>query len=307
MEAQSAAPPGLPSGLPEVDGVSHRWLDAGGLRMHLAEAGPPDAAPILLLHGWPQHWYEWRGLVLRLGDDRRLLMPDLRGLGWTDAPPDGYLKEEMTEDVVRLLDALDLEQVDVIGHDWGGYIGFLLAILHPDRVRRYLALNIIHPWLRMPRSGSELLRRWSEIPRLSYQLPIIMPGLNRRVIGHPAFIPRFLKASAVHRDAWTEEDFEAFRVPLRDPARQRASAAIYRAFLGRELLPLIRGRYREHRLRATTLLLFGVRDMAMTPDQLRGFESYADNMRLELVEDSGHFIAEEKPVLVASRARDLFV
>jgi pimeloyl-ACP methyl ester carboxylesterase len=304
MEAQSAAP----SGLPEVEGVSHRWLDVGGLRMHLAEAGPPDdSPPILLLHGWPQHWYEWRHLIPRLAGERRLLMPDLRGLGWTDAPPSGYLKEEMAEDVVRLLDALELDRVDLIGHDWGGYIGFLLGILHPARVRRYIALNIIHPWIRGPRSGPELLRRWTEIPRLAYQLPIITPGLNQRVLNHPAFMPRFLKGTAVHRNAWTEKDVEAFRAPLRDAARIRASAAIYRTFLTQEIVPLIRGRYRDHRLRAPTLLLFGLKELVMTPEQLRGFEPYADDMRLELVEDSGHFIAEEKPGLIADRARELFV
>jgi pimeloyl-ACP methyl ester carboxylesterase len=302
METQSASSVGFP----EVGGVSHRWLQAGDLRMHLAEAGPADGPPVLLLHGWPQHWYEWRHLVPRLAGDYRLLMPDLRGLGWSDAPPSGYLKEEMAEDVVRLLDALELEEVNLIGHDWGGYIGFLLGILHPRRVRRYLALNITHPWIRGPESAGEALRRWTEIPRLAYQLPIITPGVNRRVLNHPGFMPRFLKGTAAHRDAWTEADVEIFRAPLREPDRLRASAAIYRTFLARELVPLIRGKYRRHQLHAPTLLLFGLRDMVMTPDQLGGFERYADDMHLELVEDAGHFIGEEKPDLVAARARDLF-
>jgi pimeloyl-ACP methyl ester carboxylesterase len=301
IETQSPAP----EGLPEVEGVRHRWLAAGDLRMHLAEAGPADAPPILLLHGWPQHWYEWRHLVPRLAGERRLLMPDLRGLGWTDAPRSGYLKEEMATDVIRLLDALEVERVDLIGHDWGGYIGFLLAILHPERVHAYLALNIIHPWIQGPRTPREAVRRWSEPLRLSYQLPIITPGVNR-AINSRGFMPRFLKGTAAHRDAWTDADIEAFRAPLRDPARLRASAAIYRTFLARELLPLLRGKYRRYRLRAPALLMFGLREVVMTPSQLRGFEPYADEMRLELVEDSGHFIAEEKPDLVAARARDLF-
>ena len=70
---------------PQVEGVEHRFVEAGGLRVHVAEAGAGD--PLLLVHGWPQHWYQWRGVIQRLAGERRLLAPDLRGFGWTDAPP----------------------------------------------------------------------------------------------------------------------------------------------------------------------------------------------------------------------------
>jgi pimeloyl-ACP methyl ester carboxylesterase len=276
--------------------------------MHVAEAGAAGGEPVLLLHGWPQHWWEWRHVIPLLAGDFRVIAPDLRGLGWTDAPPSGYRKEEMAADVARLLDALEIERVNLVGHDWGGFIGFLLAILHPERVRRYLALNIIHPWIRPPpiRGLADLGEGLSDFRRLSYQLPIVTPGVNARVIGRRDFMPRFLKAGAVHRDAWTDEDIEAFRAPLREPARLRASAAIYRTFLTRELVPMLAGRYRSRRLSAPTLLLFGRRDFAMNADRLTGYEPHADDMRLELVEDSAHFIAEEKPDLVATRARELF-
>ena len=70
---------------PPVPGVEHRFVEAGGLRMHVAEAGAGE--PLLLVHGWPQHWYQWRGVIQRLAGTRRLIVPDLRGFGWTDAPP----------------------------------------------------------------------------------------------------------------------------------------------------------------------------------------------------------------------------
>ncbi len=72
-------------GLPELAGVGHRWLEvqggAGGIRLHLAEAGA--GAPVLLLHGWPQHWWCWRKVIERLSGRYRLLVPDLRGFGWS--------------------------------------------------------------------------------------------------------------------------------------------------------------------------------------------------------------------------------
>ncbi|MBJ7291840.1 alpha/beta fold hydrolase, partial [Williamsia sp.] len=105
--------------LPHVDGVEHQYVDAGPLRMHVAVAGPADAPPLLLLHGWPQHWYLWRDVIPAVSDRYRVIAPDLRGFGWTDAPPGGYRKERLATDILALLDALGIDRVRLVGHDWG--------------------------------------------------------------------------------------------------------------------------------------------------------------------------------------------
>ena len=138
--------------MPEVDGVSHRWVEARGLRFHVAEAGEGDDV-VLCLHGWPQNWYEWRHLMPALAaGGHRVLAMDLRGYGWSDAPrdSDGYLKENMADDVLAVLDELGLQRVKLVAHDWGGWIGFLLGMKAPERFDRYLALNILHPWIKRP-------------------------------------------------------------------------------------------------------------------------------------------------------------
>ena len=119
--------------MPEIPGVevAHDFVDAGGLRMHVASAGPADAEPLVLLHGWPQHWYAWRRLIGPLSQRYRVIAPDLRGFGWTDAPSGGYEKRELAADVVALLDALGLDRVRLAGHDWGGFVGFLLCLEAP--------------------------------------------------------------------------------------------------------------------------------------------------------------------------------
>src|ERR1051326_5683167 len=87
--------------MPIVEGVSHRWVQARGLRFHVAEAGAGDDV-VLLLHGWPQHWYEWRHLMPALAADgrRKVLAMDLRGFGWSDAPRRGYEKENLARGAV---------------------------------------------------------------------------------------------------------------------------------------------------------------------------------------------------------------
>ena len=93
--------------------------------------GPTDAEPLVLLHGWPQHWYAWRRLIGPLSERYRVICPDLRGFGWTDAPAGSYEKSELAADVIALLDVLGLERVRLAGHDWGGFVGFLVCIDGP--------------------------------------------------------------------------------------------------------------------------------------------------------------------------------
>jgi len=135
--------------MPHVDGVSHRDVVANGVRLHVAEAGSSDADPILMLHGWPQHWWVWRALIPPLAERHRVICPDLRGFGWSEAPRGRYEPEIFASDAIALLDALEIDRVRLAGHDWGGLAGYLLALRHPERVQRYLALNIVHPWLRI--------------------------------------------------------------------------------------------------------------------------------------------------------------
>jgi pimeloyl-ACP methyl ester carboxylesterase len=118
--------------LPELGGVEHRFVDLPNLRMHVAEAGEGD--PVVLLHGWPQNWWAWRRLIPPLAERFRVVCPDLRGFGWSDAPTGGYEKETLADDILQLLDALELRRVRMIGHDVGGFVGFLTCLRAPERV-----------------------------------------------------------------------------------------------------------------------------------------------------------------------------
>ena len=80
---------------PRIDGIRESEVDAAGLRMHVVEAGPPDGDPVLVLHGWPQHWYQWRHQIPALAAaGYRVIVPDLRGFGQTEAPPRGLRQGE---------------------------------------------------------------------------------------------------------------------------------------------------------------------------------------------------------------------
>jgi pimeloyl-ACP methyl ester carboxylesterase len=277
--------------LPEVEGVEHHFVDADGLRVHVAEAG--EGPMLLLLHGWPQHWFMWRRVIERLAPQFRLIAPDLRGFGWTEAPGHGYDGDTFAADQVALLDALEIESASVIGHDWGGWTAMLLGLDHSDRIERMVVCNSPHPWPRLqPRLALEAWRSW-------YALVNATPLLGRWLAES-----RLMPSLALERGNVGDpfpEGVDIYVEQFQDPARAEASMKLYRYYL-RAFGRTLRGAYRRRRLAVPTLLLFGHRDRYVSPKLLPGFEPYAEHLELELVPDSGHFLVDEKPDLVARRA-----
>jgi pimeloyl-ACP methyl ester carboxylesterase len=265
--------------IPHVTGVDHEFVDAGGLRTHVALAG--EGRPVLMMHGWPQHWYLWRDVIPLVAPHARVIAPDFRGFGWTEVPEGGYEKHQLMRDMVALLDELDIEKVSIAGHDWGGYVGFLLALEHPERVESFLALNILPPW--PSRDPKTALDAW----RLAYMPVLSTPRLGR--IAGRAMATRGLPGEA-----------GAFVERLHGD-RGRATEQLYRTFLLGELPGLMRGRYSASDLRVPTRLLFGTKDVVLTTRAVRDTAARSDSIELELVADAGHFIVDEEPELVADR------
>jgi pimeloyl-ACP methyl ester carboxylesterase len=286
--------------LPQVAGVRHDYVEANGLRFHVAEAGDRSAEPIVLLHGWPQHWYMWRHVIPRLAERYRVICPDLRGFGWSDAPSGGYEKETLVADMVAVMDAMGLDRVKLVGHDWGGYVGFLLALFHPDRVDRFLALCIVHPW---PQANAG---RLDMALRMTYQYVLASPAGPWLLKTQPSLVETALRSATRDKTTWSENELRAFSGVLQEPERAAASSALYRTFLLREAIPLATGRYDGYRLETPTLLLFARHDPAVPPSLAPGYETHADDMEVRVIEDAGHFIVDEKPEVVLAEAEAFF-
>src|SRR5581483_8160583 len=88
--------PMLPE-LPSLPGVAHRHVAVRGVRIHVAEAG--EGEPLVLQHGWPQAWWRWRKMIPPLAERYRVIVPDLRGHGWSEEPRTGYEKESLAQDL----------------------------------------------------------------------------------------------------------------------------------------------------------------------------------------------------------------
>lgn len=281
--------------MPEVAGVAHQYVQTGRLGMHIAEAG--SGPPLLLLHGWPQHWYAWRKLIPLLADSWRLICPDLRGFGWTDAPADAYRTADLAADMAALLDALELDQVDVIGHGEGGRAGFELCLSQPGRVRRLVTLGAMHPYPSLRLFAPHAWRFW--------WTPLVETSwLGRWVIGHlPAVTRAVLRASAADRAALGDAVIEEFAASVRQPARARASERLMHQFAYYEMIPALLGANRARRLRTPALMLNGERDFFIPAQALGGSGPYADDLRVQVIPAAGHLLAEERPETVAAAVR----
>jgi pimeloyl-ACP methyl ester carboxylesterase len=290
---------GMPA-MPQLDGVEHRFIELPGLRMHVAEAGRGD--PLVLLHGFPQHWWEWRRVIPKLAERYRLVCPDLRGAGWTEAPRNGYTPDQLIADVVSLFNALGLGGVRLVGHDWGALVGFLLCLYHPDRVEQYVSLAIPHPYAR-PNP-----RFLTVAPRLWFQLAIATPVLGPLFLrsGRQPLARYLLDTYTSDRSVWSAQDIELFMAPFRDPARARAASALYRDFIVPLFPRVLSGGYRSLRLTTPTRIFYGSQDWAMRPELLGGYQDYADDLQLVRVEGASHFIADERPDIVIDRTLEFF-
>ncbi|MFI6898677.1 alpha/beta fold hydrolase [Streptomyces sp. NPDC050256] len=284
--------------LPELEGVTHRYVEVRGVRLHVAEAGQGE--PVVLLHGFPQHWYGWRRIIPLLADRYRLICVDQRGFGWSDAPRTGYDTDNRVADVLALLDGMGLGQVRLIGHDWGAWTGFHVCLRAPERILQYLALNMLHPWPLHRRLMPQSWRFW-------YTALLEQPLLGRWMLRRrPAFTSYLMRRGVVDRTVWSPEAMAGFVRSSQEPDRARAGEALHRAFALRDIARLMSGRYKRLRLTTPTVVLGGERDFMLPPGVLTDVPRYADDLRIEIVPGCGHYLHEERPDLVAETARRLF-
>ena len=162
----------------------HRYVAANGARFHVAESTPPAVASaplVLLLHGFPEFWWSWRDQLPALaGAGYRAAAMDLRGYGGSDKPPRGYDPVTLARDVAGVIKSLGERSAIVVGHGWGGYVGWATTALHPREVTGLCSVSAPHP-----RAMLQNLRARRRAGALSHLLAMQVPIVPERKLMDP--------------------------------------------------------------------------------------------------------------------------
>lgn len=273
--------------------LRHRYAPVNGVRLHWVEAG---AGPLIVLaHGFPDFWYGWRRQIPALvAAGHRTVAVDLRGYNESERPRGWrhYRTSTLAADIEALLAVLTSERDDglplLVGHDWGGAIAWRVAARRPDAMRGLVILNAPHPaaFLRELRRPAQLLRSWYAI---AAQLPWL-PEATLRAFDF-ALLRKLWDASA-GRNGMSDADLAMYRSAFERPGALEAALAYYRA-AGRGL----RGERRpgSSKVSAPTLVLWGLRDPALSPRLTEGLDRWVADLQLEILPRAGHWVHLDRP------------
>lgn len=267
-----------------------------GIQLHYVTGGAGE--PVILLPGWPQTWWQARKIMPLLAQRYRVIVVDLRGMGSSDTPERGYDKKTMAEDIHQLMRHLGYSTVNVAGHDIGSMVAFSLAANHPETVRRVALLEEPHPdeglydMRLLPRPDERARHRWwfafNQVADLPEQL---LTGRARHVVDYLCL--RNLRDPT----AIDELAREIYARAYSRPEAIRAANGWYQSF-GQDIED---GRtYPKLTMPVAALYFLGHTDL------LASLAERAANVTAIEIPDSGHYLAEEQPDIVAGRLCEFF-
>ena len=279
-----------------------------GVTLNVATAGPADAPAVILLHGFPESHRTWRSLVPLLEDRFRLVMPDQRGFGGSDAPPDvdDYATDKIVADLFALIDALGIARFALVGHDWGGAVAWAAALRGDPRLERLAIVNAPHPVV----FQKSLITDADQRAASQYITAFRTPGFEQAVeaMGWEIF---FDKSFGGHVDlaAISPEEKAEYLAEWTRPGTFTAMLNWYRGAAVMVPPPGVTVPLPDFLLKAfpkvrvPTLVVWGMKDKALLPLQLDGLDALVEQLTIVRVPDAGHFVPWEKPQAVADALR----
>ena len=275
-----------------------------GITMAVAETGPADAPPVILLHGFPESHRTWARLAPLLDGRLRLVMPDLRGFGQSDRPQDveAYATDTLIADLFALADALGIDRFALVGHDWGGAIAWAAALRGDPRIERLAIVNSPHPWI----FQKSLIEDAKQRAASQYITAFRTPGMEKTVeaMGIDNF---FDKSFRNHVDLATIDPADR-ALSIAEWSRPGALIAMFNWYRASHLVvpppgatvPVPDWVLRlAPTIRVPLRIVWGLDDKALLPVQLEGIGEVGDDVEVVPLKGVGHFAPWQAPQAVA--------
>ena len=283
--------------LPEAD-LEDDTVDVNGVSLHVVRSGPADGPLVVLLHGFPEFWYGWRGQIDPLVEaGYRVVVPDQRGYNRSDKPDRlaAYNLDRLVDDVVTLIEESGQEQATVVGHDWGAAVAWWLASTRPAPVERLVTINVPHPVVFrrfLTHDPRQLLRSWY---MFYFQVPKLPEwGFSRNDF---ALGVRALRQTS-RPGAFPDAALDRYREAWSQPGAVKAMIDWYRALFRTTpersvVLPI----------EIPTLLIWGANDTALRQAMAEPSIDLCTDGHLTVIEDATHWVHHE----AADRVNDLLL
>ncbi len=279
---------------------THHYANLKDVRLHYVTSG--QGQPVVLLHGWPQTWYEWRLLMPLLADRYELIAPDLRGLGESSRPLTGYDKKTVAHDIWQLMhDHVGRERFAVIGHDVGAVVAFRVAADHPDAVTHLALLDVPVIGIHTDKLGglapAGQLPRWHHLFHLVPDLPEALTFGRERI-----YLEWFFNWGVDQAGAFSDADIGEYVRAYAQAGAMRAGFNMYRA-LPQDIADNYATLSTGFKLPMPTLGLGGGGSRGRGELVVESLRLVALQVEGGAISDCGHFIPEEKPHELAERLR----
>lgn len=270
------------------------FIAVNGVKLHVVSAGPADGEPILMLHGFPEFWYGWRHQIDFLAQQGyRVIAPDQRGYNLSDKPRSAsdYRISTLAQDIDALIGALGYEQVNLVGHDWGGAVAWWVATMFPQRLKKLIILNIPYPSVmkRAFQSGNfaQLRKSWY---MFAFQVPWLPEALA--AVNDYRGVAKSI-AGTGKPGTFSEADLDLYRAAWRQPGAMRGMINWYRAMFRQSAGPR---REPGQRLRITmpTLLIWGEQDRFLGKELAQPSIDLCDDGRIVFLPEATHWVQHDE-------------
>jgi pimeloyl-ACP methyl ester carboxylesterase len=284
-----AKSPGYPQSQPPA-GFQSKFAEVNGFRMHYVQGG--TGSPVVMIHGFPEEWSEWRQEMGPLSKTHTVIAVDLRGAGESQVTESGYQAAQLAKDVHQLLKQLGLNNgIQIVAHDIGVWVAYNYAAQWPSEVWRMAAFEAPIPDDSV--YDSPVLNADPNKPAPWHWGLFQLPLAEHLIAGHERVLVEDMITEylAGNKSPFTASDYDFYAHYLKEPGRTTAWMSVYRQL--RANIQQNKEFLAQGKLKMPILAVGGEDSFGeIIADQWR---DYAVNVQGRVLKDSGHFVTEEKP------------
>jgi len=286
--------------------IRHDYANVNGVRLHYAMTG--SGKLMLFVHGFPEFWYAWKDQLAEFGRDHCAVALDMRGYNLSDKPEavEQYAIKYLVEDLRALARSLGHERFILVAHDWGGAVAWALAINHPECVEKLVIVNSPHP--------AVFARELAENPVQQKASQYMLAFRSRKTeatlaADNYAALVGIVMGEGLQKGHFTEQDRQAYTAAWSQPGALTGGLNYYRASRvgppsGDEQARTFEPGARSMDVRVPTLVIWGERDVALTPGNLEGLDAYVSDLTIQRIPNGTHWVVHEQPAVVNGYIRE---